>query len=273
MRRVIRGEVTYPAKLQNLSAENLTHLSDHTKISSSIYAHEDVKKSLQELYFSKCYICECDVSNGKYAVEHYKPKKEFSQLGYTWGNLHKVCDKCNLAKEKKSFFFIENEKITDVKLLDPSSETYNINDYLRYNIDSMAEVVDIGNEPLVLEKAKQTIDYLNGNVDSLYCRSLPYRRGQRVNNFLKFCMEELIAYKERIIELKLSIELYEVPGDTLMVAIDQHICHKLQNADEIYLSDHSAFSTCTKVNLYPVLGITYKELRKIVRKLRVALEL
>lgn len=273
MRRVIRGDVTYPARLQRLSAENLTHLNDHTKILSSIYAHEDVKNSLKELYFNKCYICECDVSNGKFSVEHYKPKKEFSQLGYTWSNLHKVCEKCNLAKEKKAFFFMENDIITDVKLLDPSSENYDINEYLRYNLDSMAEAVDIGSDPLIIQKARQTIDYLNGEVDSLYCRSLPYRRGNRVNNFLKFCMQELIAYKERIIEIKLSIDFYMAPNDMSVLSIDQHICHKLLNADQIYLSDRSVFSSCTKVNLYPVLGITHKELRRIVSKLRVELEI
>lgn len=271
MRRVNRDSVPNPIRLQNLSAENLLHLHDHTKISSSIYAHEDVKRSLQQLYFDKCYICECDVDNGKFAVDHYKPKKEFAHLGYTWENLHKVCEKCNLAKEKKVFFFIEGDTITDVKLLDPATSTYNIEDYFRYNINSLAELVDIGTDPIIIEKSRQTVDYLNGNVDSEYCKSLPYRRGQRVINFLRFCMNELTPYKERISELKFNIESYIPPQETNLLAIDQNIFHMLSNADEVYLSERTAFSTCIRVNLYPALRITYAELRKIVNKLRVEL--
>ncbi len=271
MRKVNRQLISCPARLQNISAENLLHLQDHSKILSSIYAHDDVKNSLKQLYFDKCYICECDVSDGKFAVDHYKPKKQFPGLGYTWENLHKICEKCNLAKEKKIFFFVHNNSITDIKLLDPSSSVYNIDDYLKYNVNSLAESANIGNDPIILEKSRVTIDYLNGDIDSEYCKNLPYRRSIRVNKFLKFCMNELTIHKTRILELKMNIEEYLPPENFEELAIDQHICFKLNNVDEVYLSERAKFSTCTRVNLYPTLGITYSELRKIVNKLKTIL--
>ncbi|MEF1175263.1 hypothetical protein REH73_23155, partial [Vibrio sinaloensis] len=162
MRKVNRSLVTTPNKLINLTDTNLQQLTSHTTISSAVYRHQDVKDSLAELYFEKCYICECDVKNA-YKVEHYLPKKYFPNLGYSWDNLHKSCEGCNLAKEHASFFKTDdNNNVVDILLLDPSSNSYDINDYIRFNINSVAELVNVGTVPEVIEKAKNTIKYLNG---------------------------------------------------------------------------------------------------------------
>jgi 5-methylcytosine-specific restriction endonuclease McrA len=106
MNKVDRADVPIPDRLLNLTSVNQQHLSDYKKISNSVYAHNDVKISLQMLYSDKCYICEKDISSGEYDVEHYLPKKHFPHLGYTWENLHKACEGCNLAKEHDNFFFM-----------------------------------------------------------------------------------------------------------------------------------------------------------------------
>ncbi|MBO4149830.1 hypothetical protein LCD46_00335 [Enterobacter ludwigii] len=273
MRKVNRDSVIFPARLQNLTAENLAHLNNYEQISNSIYAHNDVKQSLGDLYFDKCYICECDVSDEKYDVEHYKPKKLFPHLAYEWSNLHKVCDKCNLAKEKKEFFIYNNGAVVDINLLDPSSNEYDINEYIRYNVIGLAEIVNIGNNLVVIGKARKTIEYLNGEVSSEYCKRLPFRRSTRQNNFLRFCMEELSDHKNRIREIKLNLSNYTAPLEPEKLESDQHICDKLINAEEIYLSDKSIFSSSTKTNLYPTLNITYAELVQIINKMRFELGL
>ncbi|MBE4398809.1 hypothetical protein HJ025_18905 [Vibrio parahaemolyticus] len=163
MRKVDRSSVPFPNRLlqQNLTEDNLAHLENYKQISGSIYGHQDVKNSLKMLYFDKCYICEGDISSGDYDVEHYLPKRYFPQLGYTWQNLHKACTGCNLAKENKNFFVTDEEgNVTDIKLLDPSSLEYDIADYICFTIDSKAERVDIGQNPIVITKAINTIHYL-----------------------------------------------------------------------------------------------------------------
>lgn len=272
MRKINRALATYPERLNNLTEDNLLHLQNHRNISNSIYAHDDVKNSLQELYFDKCYICENDVSSGSYDIEHYRPKKHFPLLGYTWDNLHKSCDKCNLAKEASEFLIYNTDnKVIDIKLLDPSSVDYDIDHYIRFDIDSLAELVNIGNIPLVKSKAVNTINYLNGKLKSDYGKELPYLRETRAKKFLTFCVDGLVEYRERIRAIKLDIDNYFPPIEPLLLESDIQLCNKLINADHLYLSEKSPFSSCTRVNLFPALKITYIELIKIKEKMRLTL--
>jgi uncharacterized protein (TIGR02646 family) len=94
MRNVDRASVPTPNNLQNLTVINQGHLANSNSISTAVYGHKNVKASLQRLYHDKCYVCECDVSAGRYVVEHYLPKQHFPNLGYTWTNLHKACNQC-----------------------------------------------------------------------------------------------------------------------------------------------------------------------------------
>ena len=274
MRKVNRNEVPIPSRLQNLTSTNIAHLNDHKKISNSVYGHSDVKYSLQNLYFDKCYICEKDVSNGSYDVEHYLPKRHFPTLGYTWSNLHKSCEGCNLAKEKAEFLITDdNGIITDIKLLDPSSHEYCIYDYVRFDIDSKAELVPDGSEACVITKAEQTIKYLNGEVDSNYSKALPYSRSRSANYFLRFASEILIPNKARLREIKLNIDTYQAPVTGTDLEVDQHICQHLINADNEYLSDSAFFSRCTKAQLFPALKINYQQMTVIKETMRRALNL
>ena len=162
MRKVDRSKVPVPPCLQNLSIIASSHLLDYSKISNGIYGHADVKLSLQSLYYDKCYICECDVSAGKFHVEHYLPKKHFPQFGYTWNNLHKSCEGCNQAKENSNFFCVDaTGNYTDVKLLDPASSSYNVSEYLIFDLESVARPAGIGSDPVILQKADNTISKRN----------------------------------------------------------------------------------------------------------------
>lgn len=273
MRQVDRSKVPTPACLQNLTPVAKSHLSNHTKISNYIYAHQDVKNSLQLLYHDKCYICECDVSSGRFDVEHYLPKKHFPQFGYTWENLHKSCGGCNLAKEQDSFFFFDaNGKRVDVKLLDPSSTSYNIRDYVTFDIDSCAQSAGIGTDATVLQKAQNTILYLNGEFNSAYGKELKFLRSRRSVSFLRFCLDSnLNALKPRVLEIKDDLQNYTAPTASNLLNIDQRLCQLLIICDDEYLSDQAAFSTSVRVHLYPTLNLSYSDLLKIKNKMRTEL--
>lgn len=266
MRKVNRTQFSIPNRLQNLTVINTEQLNDSKTISNSVYGHDDVKYSLTQLYFEKCYICECDVSSERYDIEHYLPKKHFPQLGYTWSNLHKSCEGCNLAKESNDFAITDDAgKFIDIKLLDPSSTNYDINDYIKFDLDSKAELVGRGHDALVIEKAINTIRYLNGGDKSVYGKGLPYLRENRSKKFLQYCVEFLVEHKPRIRQIILDVDHYTSPENRRELIADQEICHRISAIDLLFLADKAPFSTNVRAQLYPTLKMHY-DLLKIMRE-------
>ncbi|MGL4795572.1 MAG: hypothetical protein ACRC23_17930 [Aeromonas jandaei] len=273
MRDVDRSFVPVPERLQKLTADNLRHLNDYKKISNSIYAHDDVKRSLQLLYHDKCYICECDLGTGSYNVEHYLPKQHFPSLGYTWENLHKSCEGCNLAKESDDFFFKDaNGKIYDIKLLDPSSNQYRASDYITFDSNSKAILNTIGKDAHIINKAQNTILFLNGHYKSEYSKKLLYSRSNRNHHFSIFVINNLAKYRERLSQIKLMIDTYKKPQLETDQQKDKELFRAISKAVQVYLDDSACYSTCVRVQLPLILNVSYNELIKIKDKLYSELE-
>ncbi|MFN1512394.1 HNH endonuclease family protein [Vibrio owensii] len=272
MRQVDRSSVNAPHNLNNLTAVNELQLESHTTVSSAVYRHQNVKDSLQELYFDKCYICECDVKGG-YKVEHYLPKKHFPSLGYTWSNLHKACEGCNLAKEHKDFLVTDaTGTVIDINLLDPSNPNYNISDYMRFNINSEAELVPVGTDPAVIAKAQNTIKYLNGQYKNEYGKELKHQRGSRSHHLLLFMYKQLSQFNELIQQIKRAgIAQYTAPQCPNELDMHHQLCNKLIALDHMYLSDRAPFSSCTRVSMVQSLEMPYQSLVDMKEKMRATL--
>jgi len=60
------------------------------------YKLEDIKESLNSIYHHKCAFCEQRVE--QIQVEHYRPKKTYYWLAFSWDNLLLACQTCNIAK-------------------------------------------------------------------------------------------------------------------------------------------------------------------------------
>lgn len=60
------------------------------------YKTEDVKQSLDRIYNHKCAFCEQIVE--QLHVEHFRPKKTYYWLAYSWDNLILACPACNQHK-------------------------------------------------------------------------------------------------------------------------------------------------------------------------------
>ena len=60
---------------------------------------EDVKERLERDFHQKCYLCESELG-ANLQVDHFRPKKEFPDLEYEWGNLFPT-DKCNQRRRRK----------------------------------------------------------------------------------------------------------------------------------------------------------------------------
>ncbi len=67
----------------------------------SKYHHDEIKKSLELMFYGKCAFCESYIQNVDFGdIEHFKPKSKFPELAVEWNNLLLACKKCNGADQK-----------------------------------------------------------------------------------------------------------------------------------------------------------------------------
>lgn len=91
---------------KNLLAE-IKKQGSYTKVDSKFknkYNQDEVKKSLKQMYHSKCCYCENNFVASSYGhIEHLKPKanSNFHHLSFEWDNLHWSCQICNMKKGEK----------------------------------------------------------------------------------------------------------------------------------------------------------------------------
>ena len=60
------------------------------------YKFSDIRTALKDIYNHKCAFCEQKVE--QYHVEHYRPKRVYYWLAYSWDNLLMACPTCNEHK-------------------------------------------------------------------------------------------------------------------------------------------------------------------------------
>jgi len=75
----------------------------------NLYKVGSVQKKLNELYHLKCGYCEKTLLDSPKHIEHYRPKKIYYWLAYSWDNLLLSCGECNSAKGDR--FAVEDERV------------------------------------------------------------------------------------------------------------------------------------------------------------------
>ena len=75
----------------------------------SLYAQQDVKDTLKNDQNTKCAYCEKSLVDEQKHVEHYRPKKRYPKLAFTWDNLLGSCWACNL-KKRNEFPLVDEKK-------------------------------------------------------------------------------------------------------------------------------------------------------------------
>ncbi len=86
--------------------ENGDHDADR-----DIFAHVEVRKALEKLFYDKCAYCECKIIAGwDWNVEHFRPKGRVAEredhvgyywLAYHWDNLYLSCTHCNQRRKDR----------------------------------------------------------------------------------------------------------------------------------------------------------------------------
>lgn len=93
---------------------------------NSRYKIEDIRQGLKDIYYNKCAYCEQKVE--QYHVEHYRPKKEYYWLAFSWDNLIMACSFCN--EHKGINFELSGTKVSfvnnasNIKFINSSSLGY-----------------------------------------------------------------------------------------------------------------------------------------------------
>jgi uncharacterized protein (TIGR02646 family) len=95
-----KRETTHEYRLKIITNKKYPTTGNEKENANSRYKQKDVKSALELRYHHKCAYCEQKVES--YDVEHYRPKKIYYWLAYSWDNLLFCCEKCN---QKKSAHF------------------------------------------------------------------------------------------------------------------------------------------------------------------------
>jgi uncharacterized protein (TIGR02646 family) len=99
-----------------LTSDNRENAFDANVLSASysdeknLYKVGSVQKKLNELYHLKCGYCEKTLLDTPKHIEHYRPKKTYYWLAYSWDNLLLSCGECNSAKGDR--FEISDEQVS-----------------------------------------------------------------------------------------------------------------------------------------------------------------
>ena len=189
-----------------LSSENRKeafegNLSSHSySDAKNLYKVGSVQKKLNKLYHLKCGYCEKPLLDTPKHIEHYRPKKIYYWLAYSWDNLLLSCGECNSAKSDK--FEVENQNLTY------NNEPFDNIHYLGESYDQLELPLIINPEKEdILEKlsftakgkietedkrVKHTIEACNLNRDSL-CRL----REEILVNFIEEMEAHYLYFQEK----------------------------------------------------------------------------
>lgn len=127
-----------------------------TAIYNSRYKNDDVKVALKKIYHNKCAFCEQRIEQSH--IEHYRPKKIYYWLAFSWDNLLIACPICN--QNKSTHFEIKG---TPVKYANSNFNSSNLhNSSATYDLIELPSMIN----PEVAEPLNKLIFQKNGSIES-----------------------------------------------------------------------------------------------------------
>lgn len=99
-----------PIKPRTTHARRLEVIDNESYIDKGRYNNryktDDIRTALKDIYHNKCAYCEQKIE--QYQVEHFRPKKVYYWLAFSWDNLLMGCATCN--QHKGINFAIDGDK-------------------------------------------------------------------------------------------------------------------------------------------------------------------
>lgn len=161
-----------------------------------------VQKKLNKIYNLKCAYCEKKLLDAPKHLEHYRPKKIYYWLAYSWDNLLLCCGECNSAKGYK--FPILKDRVI-------------YGDELFANIHMLGINYDREEEPQIVNPEKENI-LENMSFDT---KGVIFTSDKRVVCTIEICKlnrESLAKLREEILvdfheDMEGHLEYYKLKGD------------------------------------------------------------
>jgi len=204
------------------------------------YKVGSVQKKLNKIYHLKCAYCEQKLLDSPKHIEHYRPKKSYYWLAYSWDNLLLSCGNCNSAKgdrfatknraivyNNEAFFNIhtlgdsynrieepkiinpEKEDILDLIYFDTDGKIYSDDERIKHTIE---EACNLNRDELVKRRIEIINDFIN-IMNEHYLYFIKYKDISRfkpdINNFIKKCKKENEFYALRYFILNNSELFFE----------------------------------------------------------------
>jgi len=108
---------------------------------TAVWQKSYIKERLLEMSYDKCAYCECElqIAAAYVEIEHFLPKKHFSEKVMEWENLLPSCKRCNGLKHDKIIPIIEPTKI------EPK-------EHLLFNLKTFSSNTDLGKQTIAVLK-------------------------------------------------------------------------------------------------------------------------
>lgn len=131
--------------------------------------YEAIRQKLSEMTQGHCAFCDGQIgTESRETVEHFRPKSQFPDLAYAWGNLFPCCDMCQSQKLEKF----------DPALLKPDDVEYRFDGYFIANYRTGELEPLPGASQRIKQSAETTIQ--------LYGLNLPARNKARIREWERF---------------------------------------------------------------------------------------
>ena len=100
---VVRPNDTWFDNAERATEKAIEERNEHVA-DRGVYAHDELKISLERLFHGKCAYCESHIGAADWDVDHFRPKGRVTEradhpgyywLTYEWENLYPSCNNCN----------------------------------------------------------------------------------------------------------------------------------------------------------------------------------
>ncbi len=119
------------------------------------YSKPEVVRALREMQGPKCCYCECELPKRfGFAVEHFRPRKQFPERKNDWHNLLLACPQCNGAK---STCFPTGRRQQPL-LIDPSRARMNPEKHIVFPAEANDPDDPIGTPEYLSPRGRKTIE-------------------------------------------------------------------------------------------------------------------
>ena len=236
------------------SAFNKNILESKYSDEKNLYKVGSVQKKLNGIYNLKCAYCEKKLLDSPKHIEHYRPKKIYYWLAYSWDNLLLSCGECNSAKSDK-FPIVKNRAV--------------YNDEIFEKIHLLSLSYDILEQPQIINPEKDDIQ----SKIVFDKKGIIFTSDNRIQTTIDICKlnrESLIQLREEIFidfrkDMRGHLEYYKLKKDmSRFIPTVQTFINNVQIENKFYAFKYFIINN---IEIFFEDKLLQKIIKRIIKKL------